>query len=51
MPFATKMYLSFIKHDYPGDVYFPDFHLEDWQVELQREHDEFTFKVFAPRHS
>lgn len=38
---ADRMYLSFIKKDYPGDVFFPKFDLEDWTVEEREDYKRF----------
>jgi dihydrofolate reductase len=32
MPFATKMYLSRIPYEGPGDVFFPDINPLEWQM-------------------
>lgn len=31
LPLADKMYLTFVEGDFEGDVYFPDYDLEEWQ--------------------
>lgn len=43
LPFAHEMYLSFIKGDYEGDVYFPNFNSREWQVEKREDHARFEF--------
>lgn len=46
LPLADKLYLSYIKADYDGDVFFPSV---DWQVwrEMERtEYNEFTVVVY-----
>lgn len=46
LPLADKLYLSYIKADYDGDVFFPPV---DWSVwcEMERtEYDEFTVVVY-----
>jgi dihydrofolate reductase len=37
------LYISWIKKDYDGDVYFPIFDLDHWTKESSEEFDEFTF--------
>lgn len=46
IPFADYMYLSFIKGEHQGNVYFPDFDQEEWMIQKEEEHDEFTFVIF-----
>ncbi len=47
MPFADKMYLSFIKKEYEGDTYFPDWDEKEWQVEKEEDYPEFNFVVYG----
>ena len=42
-----KMYLSFIKKDYPGDTRFPDWNEAEWALEKKEDHPEWTFKVYS----
>jgi len=44
--YADHMYLSFIKGEHHGNVYFPEFDEGEWSVKKQEEHDEFTFVVY-----
>lgn len=46
IPYADYMYLSFIKGEHQGNVYFPRFEEEAWSVEKKEEHDEFTFVIY-----
>ena len=46
LPFADKMYLSWIKGDYAGDTWFPEFDERDWHVEHKIEHDQFNFVIY-----
>ena len=43
LPLAEKMYLSFIKKDYVGDTYFPNFDLSQWTEMDRRNFTEFDF--------
>jgi dihydrofolate reductase len=45
--FADYMYLSFIKGEHQGNVYFPEFEEGEWLVEKRVEHDEFTFVIYS----
>ena len=44
--YADYMYLSFIKGEHQGNVYFPRFDKGEWTVENKEEHDEFDFVVY-----
>lgn len=44
--YAEYMYLSFIKGEHQGNVYFPEFDEGEWSVELKEEHDEFDFVIY-----
>ena len=44
--YADYMYLSFIKGEHQGNVYFPRFDEGEWSVELKEEHDEFVFVIY-----
>ena len=46
LPIVDKLYLSWIKQDYDGDTYFPEFNLEDWQEESKEAFDEFDFIIY-----
>ena len=45
LPLVNKMIISFVKGDYKGDVYFPDFRLKEWDITQETEHPEFIVKV------
>lgn len=32
LPFADKMYLTIIEHEFTGDAYFPVWSQDDWQI-------------------
>ena len=44
--YADYMYLSFIKGEHQGNVYFPSFDEGEWSVEKEEEHDEFVFVIY-----
>ncbi len=46
IPCADYMYLSFIKGEHKGNVYFPEFDEGDWTVEKKEEYDEFVFEIY-----
>ena len=47
LPFADKMYLSYIKKDYDGDAYFPEFNEDNWTIEKRENHDEFELVIYT----
>ena len=46
LPLADKMYLSYIKKDYDGDAYFPEFDQTEWETTKEEDHAEFVFVVY-----
>jgi dihydrofolate reductase len=42
-----KFYISWIKKDYPGDVYFPEFDLNEWIAEEKKDFPEFEFVIYG----
>jgi len=51
LPYAKAMYLSYIKGDFSGDTYFPDFAPANWTVEKQEDHAAFTFVIYRRKPS
>jgi dihydrofolate reductase len=49
VPLASEMYLSYIKGQFSGDAYFPEFDETQWEVTERKEHPEFTFVVYRRR--
>ena len=47
LPVADKMYLSFVKKEYDGDVCFPEFDESEWNIESEEDFGEFVFRVFV----
>ena len=45
-PLADKMYLSFIKQEYQGDTFFPEFEKANWEVQKRIDFEEFEFVIF-----
>src|SRR3989344_234180 len=39
LPLAQRLYLTFIDHDFDGDIFFPEFNMDEWQ-EVSRENHE-----------
>jgi dihydrofolate reductase len=46
LQYADYMYLSFIKGEHQGSVYFPEFEEGEWSLEEKEEHDEFVFVIY-----
>ena len=44
--YADYMYLSFIKGEHRGNVYFPEFDRKDWIVEKKEEHSAYVFLIY-----
>ena len=42
---ADKIYVSYIKKDYEGDAYFPEFDEKEWIIESRKDFKEFEFVV------
>ena len=40
------MYISHIKEDYEGDIYFPDYNKEDWLIEHEEDKGPFIFRIY-----
>ena len=47
LPLANALYLSYIKKDYEGDVFFPKFDLTDWELTKEEDHAEYTFVIYT----
>lgn len=43
---VDKMYLSYIKKEYEGDTYFPEFDENEWITEHIEQHDEFDVVAY-----
>jgi len=46
IPLADAMYLSYMKGEFEGDAYFPEFDESQWIVEKREDHPEFEFVVY-----
>ena len=45
LPYADRMYLSMVKKEYDGDVYFPRFDLDEWVLSEEKDFGNFVLKV------
>ena len=39
LPLAERLYLTFIDHDFEGDIFFPEFNMEDWREVSREDHE------------
>jgi dihydrofolate reductase (trimethoprim resistance protein) len=46
---ADTMYLSYIKGQFAGDAYFPEFSAEEWAVARREDHPRFEFVIYRRR--
>lgn len=46
LPISNKLYLSIIKHDYYGDVFFPEYDSNVWQLEYRQDYAEFEAQIW-----
>jgi dihydrofolate reductase len=51
VPLADKMYISYVKGEYNGDVFFPEFEEKEWHVEKKEEHAEFELLIYVRKHA
>lgn len=47
LPFAERMYLSLVKHNYEGDSYFPNFNKEEWSIESKKKFQDFELVTYV----
>ena len=43
---AGRMSVSWIKKDYAGDCYFPDYRQDDWRIEQEQDYADFRHVVY-----
>ncbi len=49
LPYVDQFILSEVKGDFEGDVYFPDWNQDEFELVKEDEREEFTIKVFNRR--
>jgi dihydrofolate reductase len=47
MSLADKMYVSYVKGEHDGDVYFPEFDEKEWHIDSKQEFSEFELVVYS----
>ncbi|MBI2547884.1 dihydrofolate reductase [Candidatus Woesearchaeota archaeon] len=43
---VDRLYLSWVKQEYDGDAYFPEFHENEWNILTKEEYPEFVLMVY-----
>jgi dihydrofolate reductase len=46
LPLAHRLLLSYIKQDYEGDIFFPDFNLSEWNIVERVDYPEFEVVTY-----
>lgn len=46
LPIADRMYLSFVKKEYDGDAYFPEFDESKWKITDRKDFEEFELVAY-----
>ena len=49
MDLADKMYLSYIKGEYEGDTFFPEFDKTEWKEEKRVDYPKYEFVIYSRR--
>ena len=47
IPLADKMFISYVKGEYDGDAFFPEFDEKEWHAEKKEDHAEFELLVYV----
>ena len=47
LPLVEKMYISYIKKEHDGDVFFPEFDENEWQIESRQDFPEFELVIYV----
>ena len=46
IPLTERMYLSYIKKEYRGDTFFPEWNTQEWEVEQTEDYEEWTLVIY-----
>jgi dihydrofolate reductase len=46
LPYADRMYLSFVDKEVDGDAFFPKFDENEWEITREEQFEGFVMKVF-----
>ncbi len=47
---ADKMYISYVKGEYDGDAFFPEFDEKEWHIEKKEEFPDFELVIYVRKH-
>lgn len=51
LPLADHLHLSWVKQNYPGTVYFPDFSPADWVQVSEKDFAQFTYVAYKKKNA
>ncbi len=49
IPWADRMYLSYVKGDYDGDAFFPQYDESQWRVETREDFPDFDLVTYVKK--
>ena len=49
LPFVDTMFISYIKKEYEGDIYFPAFNKKEWKIIDKKDFPEFESVVMKKK--
>ena len=50
IPMTDKMFISYVKRKYAGDVFFPEFDENEWEIEQKEDHPDFELVIYVRKH-
>ncbi|MCA9495989.1 MAG: dihydrofolate reductase [Nanoarchaeota archaeon] len=48
---ATYLYISHVKGEFEGDVFFPEFNQNDYEILEEKDYEEFTFRKYKYKYA
>ena len=45
LKYAQRLYISRVKKNYPGDVFFPEYDSAEWEIVSSEEFEDFTLEI------
>lgn len=49
IPWADRMYLSYVKGDYDGDAFFPEYDESKWKIDHKEQFTDFEMTVYVKK--
>jgi dihydrofolate reductase len=49
IPWANRMYLSYVKGDYDGDAFFPEYDESKWKIDHKEQFTDFEMTVYVKK--